>query len=159
MNAKKTDYILSYASSKRLFVLKRNIIDSLSFASTSILKLTEKSITSSNQNCCGKEEKKVQLPPIKIKKLPKTKDSIISQPNEYIIEVPKQTKIPEIVSNEKFPLFYEVIANTWPLSNERVENLIISNKRCYFSNEAISIKPITAGIFISYLQISMLCFC
>ncbi len=151
MNEKKTNYILSYILSKRLFVRKRNIIDSLSFA-----KLTEKSI---NKNCCGKEEKKVRLPPIKIKKLPETKESIISQPNEYIIEVPKQTRIPEVVSNEKFPLFYEIMTNTWPLSNERIENLIITNKRCHFSNEAISIKPITAGIFIPYLQISTLGFC
>jgi hypothetical protein len=159
MNEKKTDHILSYGSSKRLFVRKRNIIDSLSFASTSIVKLTEKSIRSSNKNCCRTEEKKVQFPSTKTKKLSETEDSIISQPNEFIIEVPKQARIPEVVSNEKCPLFYEVISNAWPLSNERVENLTITNKRCHFANEAISIKPITAGIVISYLQVSTLGLC
>jgi hypothetical protein len=151
MNEKSTDHILSSILSRRVFVRKRDIINSLSFPSTSIVILTEKSITSSNQNCCGREEKKVQFPSTKIKKLRETKESIISKPDEFIIEVPKQTRIPNVVSNEKLPLFYELIINTWPLSNERIENLTITNKRCQFSNEAISIKPITAGIFISYL--------
>jgi len=151
MNEKSTTDILSYAFSRRFFVHKRNIIDSLSFPSISIAILTEKLITSSNQNCCRREEKKVQFPSIKIKKLSETKDNIISKPDEFIIEVPKQTKIPKILSDEKLPLFYEVITNAWPLSNERVENLTITNKRCHFSNEAISIKPITASMFIPYI--------
>jgi hypothetical protein len=145
MNEKTIDHLLS----RRFFVRKRNILESLLFPFISIDILTEKSAPSSNQNCCGREEKKVQLQATtKVKKLPKTKDSIISIPTELIIEVPKQTKIPQVVSNEKLPLFYEVISNTWPISHERVENLIISRKRCYFSNEAISIKPITAGLLI-----------
>jgi hypothetical protein len=116
--------------------------------------MTEKPITSSNENCCGTEEKKIKHPLVKVKKPFKTKDSIISKPTEFIIEVPKQTTTPDLASNEKSPLFDKVISNAWPLSSERVENLIITNKRCQFSNEVISIKPITAGAFILSICIS-----
>jgi hypothetical protein len=137
MNVKRTDRLSSHISSRRFFIRKRDIIDL-----TSLTTLIETSIPSSNENCCRREEKKVQLPQTKIK------ESIISIPNESIINVPKQTRILEAVSFEKVPLCYEILDNSWPLSNERVENLMITNKRCYFSNEAISIKPITAGLFI-----------
>jgi hypothetical protein len=151
MNVKRANQLLSHISSRRYFVRKRDIIDLSSLPFTSLATLTEPSIPSSNQNCCGREEKHVQLPPTKIKTLPKTKESIISIQNEPIIDVPKQTQIPEVVSYEKVPLCHEVLGNAWPLSTERVENLMISNKRCYFSNEAVSIKPTTAGLFICCL--------
>jgi hypothetical protein len=141
MNEKNTGHILSHSSPQRFFVRKQNII----YSSPTITISTDRLVTSSNENCCGTEEKKVELPPVKVKQHSKAKDSIISKPDDFIIEVPKQTRVPKVVSNEKVPLFYEVISNAWPLSNERVENLMISNKRCQFSNEAISIKPITAG--------------
>jgi hypothetical protein len=135
MNVKRTDLLSSHISSRRFFVRKQNIID---------LRL----IKTSNDNCCGKEEKKTRVPLNKIKTFSKIKKSIVSIPNESIINVQKQTRIPESVSFEKIPLCYEALDNAWPLSNERVKNLMITNKRCYFSNEAVSIKPITASPFI-----------
>lgn len=134
MNEKSTSHSQLPTLSRRFLVRKRNII------------LTKKSIRSFNQNCYGREEKKIKSPTIKIKNHPETKKSIISKADEIIIEVPKQTTIPQVRSNQKVPLFSEIITNAWLLSNERIENLIITNKRCQFSNEAISIKPITAGI-------------
>ncbi|CAF1450270.1 unnamed protein product [Rotaria sp. Silwood1] len=155
MNEKDTVHILSNTLSRRFFVRRRNIIDLLSSPSISIEIMTEKSIISSNKNCCGNDEKKVRISSVKNDNPRTTKDKIISTPNELIIEIPKQTKPLEVVSNKNLPLFYEIISNAWPLSNERVENLIISNKRCQFSNEAISIKPITAvpGIGQKYGQL------
>lgn len=47
--------------------------------------------------------------------------------------------------DDSMPLFYQLMSNAWPKSNERVENLAITQKRCEFSNEAISIKPVTAS--------------
>lgn len=117
MNVKPTDPL---SSSRRFFVRKQDLIDL------------------SNENCCsGKEEKKTRVPLNKIKTLSKIKKSIISIPNESIINVQKQTRIPEAIPFKKIPL-----------SNTRVENLVITNKRCYFANEAISIKPITASLFM-----------
>ncbi|CAF1255492.1 unnamed protein product [Rotaria sordida] len=155
MSEKDTIHFLSNILSRRFFVRKRNIIDSLSYPSISIAIMTEKSILSSNQNCCGNDEKKVQVSSVRKSNPRQTKDNIVSTPNEFIIEIPKQTKPLEVVSNEKLPLYYEIISNAWPLSSEHVENLIISNKRCQFSNEAISIKPITAvpGIGKKYGQL------
>ncbi|CAF0887426.1 unnamed protein product [Adineta steineri] len=150
MNEKRIYHIPSYSSSQRFFVRKENIINSIPFSST-----TEKSNISSNQNCCKPEEKKISLPSIKAKQQSNAKDNFISAQDESIIEIPKQTKTVEIDSNEKLPLYCEVISNAWPVSNTRIENLNISFKRCQFSNEAISIKPITAvpGIGKKYGQL------
>jgi hypothetical protein len=148
MNGKSSDSIQTQG---RFLVLKRNIIDSLLFPSVSTGTMTDKSTIPFNQNCCGKEEKRINLPSVKAKKSLKPIDNMVSKPDEFIIEVPKQSKAPEVSTTEKLPLFYEIISNAWPLSNERVENLMITNKRCQFSNEAISIKPITAGTFILYI--------
>jgi hypothetical protein len=139
--------LLYYTALRHFFVHKRDIIDSL----PSIIIMAETPVTSLNENCCGTNEKKIKHPLVKVKRTAKTNENIISKPNELIIEVPKQTRVPDVVSNEKLPLFYEIISNAWPLSNERVENLMITNKRCQFSNESISIKPITAGTSISSL--------
>ncbi|CAF4970470.1 unnamed protein product, partial [Rotaria sp. Silwood1] len=92
MNEKDTVHILSNTLSRRFFVRRRNIIDSLSSPSISIEIMTEKSIISSNKNCCGNDEKKVRISSVKNDNPRTTKDKIISTPNELIIEIPKQTK-------------------------------------------------------------------
>ena len=104
----------------------------------------------SNQNCCGSKEKKSARQSVKIKRHSAAKDKIILRPSELIIDVPKQTNIPKEISNEQPPLSFELITNAWPMSNQRIENQLITNKRCQFSNEAISIKPITAGMQIPF---------
>ncbi|CAF1184833.1 unnamed protein product [Rotaria magnacalcarata] len=144
MNENNTIHILSKSSSRRLFVHKEKIIPS----SISI-------VVPSNRNCCGNNEKQIEHSLIKNNKLGESKDDIISTPNDFIIEVPKQTTSVGIALKEKQPLFYEILNNAWPLSSERVETLTISTKRCQFSNEAISIKPITAvpGIGKKYGQL------
>ncbi|CAF2805219.1 unnamed protein product [Rotaria sp. Silwood2] len=125
MSEKDTVHILSNTLSRRFFVRKRNIIDSISYPSISIAKIAEKSIISLNQNCCGNDEKKVRISSVKNSNPHITKDKIISTSNDLIMEVPKQTKPLKVASNEKLPLFYEIISNAWPLSSERVENLTI----------------------------------
>ncbi|CAF3152938.1 unnamed protein product [Rotaria socialis] len=145
MNENNTIHILSKNSSRRLFVHKEKIIPS----PISI-------VVPSNRNCCGNNERQIiEHSLIKKNKLGESKDNIISTPNDFIIEVPKQTKSAGIVFKEKQPLFYEILNNAWPFSSERVETLTISTKRCQFSNEAISIKPITAvpGIGKKYGQL------
>ena len=102
----------------------------------------------SNSNCCGREEKKQHsAPPIAARKPIQREETVPSPPSEFIIEVPKQSAaVVSAVAEEKAPLFYELLCNAWPSSTERVENLAITWKRCQFSNEAISIKPITASM-------------
>ncbi|CAF0923343.1 unnamed protein product [Adineta ricciae] len=109
----------------------------------------------SNQNCCGSKEQKAARQPVKIKRHTTAKDNIILRPSELIIDIPKQTNIPKEKSSERLPLSFELVNNAWPISNQRIENQLISNKRCQFSNEAISIKPITAvpGIGQKYGQL------
>jgi len=99
-----------------------------------------------NGNCCGTESKKVRVPPpTKVKNPPKAKKSSI--------ELIEQIKAINISSTQ------EIIRNTWPISNKRIEHFTITNKRCQFSNEAISIKPITAGFnILIIMQDEFVCF-
>lgn len=123
---------------RRFFVRKKNIINSLNDNSISIETILEKSLTKLNQNCCRNNLAQTRIQP--------TKDKILDRTDEFIVEIPKQTKSKEdTILNEKKTLLNEIFTNSWPSSSEYVENLIITNKRCQFSNEAISIKPITAG--------------
>ena len=125
----------------RLLVQKRKIIHPSLFLSHAII--------STNQSCCGAEEKKrVELVPREVRQVVKLRESAISKPDEFIIEVPKARAAPEVLPQEKVPLFYEILSNAWPVPSERVENLTITQKRCQFSNEAVSIKPITASGFV-----------
>lgn len=126
--------IESKFSSKRWKVQKKCIIDSTLF--------------SNNDNCCGNDEKNV-VSTVKKKtsrQTSKSQERLASKAKEYIIEIPKQkTVVIEEAVDDSIPLFYELMSNAWPKSNERVENLAITQKRCEFSNEAISIKPVTAS--------------
>ena len=136
INVRMMTLIFSRITSQRFFVHKRNLIDT--------------SILSSNENCCVKEKKKVSIPIRKVKSVVKIKEKTITKPDEFIVEVPKQATRPQTVSETKLALFDEIFNNSWKPSTEFVENVRITRKRCCFSNEAISIKPITAGLFIRY---------
>ena len=119
---------------KRFFVRKENLIDA--------------SILSSNENCCVNEKKNVHIPITKVKSIVQIKEKITTEPEEIIVEVSKQTAISKTLSDAKSTLFDEILNNSWSRSNELVENVMITRKRCYFSSEALSIKPITASLFI-----------
>lgn len=123
MNEKLTGHNLVTTLSRRFFVRKKNIIDTSSYCLISIATKTETSIIkSSNQNCfANANPKQISISSIEDRNASK--------------------------SNERLPLFYDIISNAWPISTECVENLRISKKRCQFSNEPISIKPITASIY------------
>lgn len=125
----------------RLLVQKRKIIDPSLFLSHAIV--------STNQSCCGAEEKKrVERVPREVRQVVKLQHSAIYRPDEFIVEVPKARVAPEVLPKEKVPLCCEILSNAWPVQSERVENLTITQKRCQFSNEAVSIKPITASGFV-----------
>ena len=49
---------------------------------------------------------------------------------------------------EKHSLIYEILRYAWPKSDVEIDNRIITQKRCEFSNEPISIKPITSSNFV-----------
>ena len=140
---------LVHTLSPRFFVHKQNIIVPRIFSSS-----LPCAITATNANCCGSDQRKVVHFATKVQQHAKTKTEIASPPSEFIIEVPKQTKVAALVTDEKPSLFFEVISNAWPVSNERVENLSITHKRCQFSNEALSIKPITAGVTDKLLHVA-----
>ena len=149
MNKRHTVYISINTKHRRFVVHKRNIIDSLPNLATSMAIITKESILSSNENCCRTQETEIIQPSsTQDNKNLKINENMLSESKEFIVDVPKQTQPLENMSNQKLPLFDDVMNNAWSLSNIRIENLTITNKRCQFSNEAVSIKPITAGIFV-----------
>lgn len=132
--------IESKFSSGRWKVQKKSIIDCNLF--------------SNNDNCCGHDEKNVgsTVKKKKSQQTSKSQERVGSKAKEYIIEIPKQQLKQQTAAapieksvDDSMPLFYELKSNAWPKTSERIENLAITQKRCEFSNEAISIKPITAS--------------
>ncbi|CAF1432755.1 unnamed protein product, partial [Didymodactylos carnosus] len=113
---------------------------------------------STNRSCCGGEKdetlrlKKVRL----LKKQPTHLRLSFSSPvvknEESKIKIQTQQIAPHYEENS---LYNDIITNAWPVSLTYVENLAITNKRCKFSNEPVSIKPVHAipGIGKKYGQI------
>jgi hypothetical protein len=118
-------------SSKRILVYKRHIIRSSTFVS--------QGSTNINQNCFDRESIKSDIV---------RQTNVLSNVNESTIDIAKQRLVHEVTTNNDLPLFYELLRNAWPISDIHVEHTMVTLKRCQFSNEAISIKPVTASTYI-----------